>query len=104
MADPGGDQNDIVLLQPVSVCADQIFRAAAAAAVQQFVKMVGMEFERRMGIADIPVGIHKGRFHFQFLIERTDLPPHFPEKISLLCRGHGLSGLGQLLRQLSQIG
>lgn len=59
----------VALLQPVTLCTQQIFRTAGVGAVEDLIEVVGMEGYFRIGETYIPVGIHKTGVHFYFLIE-----------------------------------
>ena len=86
VADTGRNQDDITLLEAVSLRTYQIFRTAAVAAADQFKKAVAVELNTGIGKADILVGVHKPGFHFQFLIEICRIQTDLAQECSPLCR------------------
>ena len=69
MADSGRDDDNIPLLKPVALRADQILDAAIAPTAQQLVERVAVQLHRGVGEADILMGIDVAGGHFQLLIQ-----------------------------------
>ena len=86
MADARRHKDDVSPAQAVAVGTHQILRTAVIAAEQQLIKNMAVEVQLGIGIAHIPVGLHKGFRHLQFLIKIFKINALCPKSFQdLLC-------------------
>ena len=78
------NQDNITLLQLVTLCADHIFGTAAVVAADQFIKGMAVELKIGIGVAYVNVRIHIGGIHLQFLVKIMKLKPQILEVTNLL--------------------